>query len=250
MVCGEEDLKKKDEEIKKLNHQLRILGNTVGDPASVEKFRKRSVDLHEEVQTLKEAMAVLQKKHDDLKISSNSAASRVKELEASDDVSQKLLQTKQATIDKMEEDFSILREELSITRQELDIVKTRSDQDVALQWLQSPEGLKHLSSEWIKTEAGLSFLSSAAKACLQTPKGSSILKDKCFSYFRKGMVAGINQSVTRRSRNPGVPLEKFEPSLESADWGFSKEEMDAEDSYSEDDDGDEAEEEVEKATSP
>ena len=68
MVCGEEDLRKKEEEIKKLNHQLRILGNTVGDPASVEKFKKRSADLHEEVQAQKAAMAALKKKYDDLKI--------------------------------------------------------------------------------------------------------------------------------------------------------------------------------------
>ena len=99
-------------------------------------------------------MAVLKKEYDDLKASLDVATSRIKELEAAEGNSRELLQARQASIDKLEEDFSILCEEASMTKQELDTLKARSDREVALQWLQSPEGLAYLSSEWIKTEAG------------------------------------------------------------------------------------------------
>ena len=52
--------------MKVLNHKLRTLGNTVGDPSSVEKFKKRSVELHEKLQAAGEQISTLKEQNSSL----------------------------------------------------------------------------------------------------------------------------------------------------------------------------------------
>ena len=149
------------------------------------------------------------------------------------------LETAEARLRELQVEHSIVEEDRALMKQELEKLQSQAPQEVALRWLGSSEGLKFLTSEWFKTDAGTSFLSSIAKPCLRSPEGVELLKDKCFSYFRKGMSAGINQSVVRSRANPGVPLEKFEASLSVADWGLTPEEMAGEELSDEDDSDDE-----------